>query len=208
LALIDLDALRRAPLVRDPFDFLVAPDALGPAAQTAVHADYPEIATPANHKLEDLRPGPAFAQLMAELQSPEFARALGARFDLPLDTMPTTITVRKYCERTDGDIHTDHRSKLLTVLLYFNPQWPSPEGRLRFLRAPDDLDDYAAEVPPLAGTLLAFRRTDHSWHGHSRYVGERRMVQLNYLDPRPLAVLQQRAARFATHFMKDVLRLR
>ena len=56
--------------------------------------------------------------------------------------------------------------------------------------------------------LLASRRTDHSWHGHSRYAGERRMVQLNYLDSRPLAMLQQRAARFATHFMKDVLRLR
>jgi histidyl-tRNA synthetase len=36
--LIDLDALRRAPLVRDPFDFLVAPDALGPAAQERAFA--------------------------------------------------------------------------------------------------------------------------------------------------------------------------
>lgn len=208
MALIDLEAIARAPLTRDPFDFLVVPDALGAATQAAVHADYPPITTPANHKLEDLQPGPAFAQLMAELQAPELARALGARFDLPLENMPTTITVRKYCERTDGDIHTDHKSKVLTVLLYFNPDWPSPEGRLRFLHSPDNLDDYAAEVPPLAGTLLAFRRTDHSWHGHSRYVGERRMVQLNYLDTRPLAVLQQRAARFATHFMKDVLRIR
>lgn len=208
MPLIDLDALRRAPLVREPFDHLVVPDALAAADQRAVRDHYPDIDTPANHRLEDLQPGPAFAELMAELQGPEFARALGARFDLPLETMPTTITVRKYCERTDGDIHTDHRSKVLTVLLYFNPEWPSPEGRLRLLRSPDDLADYAAEVPPLAGTLLAFRRTDHSWHGHSRYVGERRMVQLNYLDARPLAVLQQRAARFATHFVKNVLRIR
>lgn len=208
MPLIDLDALRRAPLVREPFDHLVVPDALAATDQRAVRDHYPDIDTPANHRLEDLRPGPAFAELMAELQGPEFARALGARFDLPLETMPTTITVRKYCERTDGDIHTDHRSKVLTVLLYFNPEWPSPEGRLRLLRSPDDLADYAAEVPPLAGTLLAFRRTDHSWHGHSRYVGERRMVQLNYLDARPLAVLQQRAARFGTHFVKNVLRIR
>lgn len=208
MSLIDLDAVRRAPLVRDPYDFLVVPDALSQAAQAAVYADYPAITSAANHKLEDLSFGPAFEQLMAELQGSELARTLGARFDMPLETLPTTVTVRKYCERTDGDIHTDHKSKLLTVLLYFNPQWPSPEGKLRFLRSPDDLDDYVAEVPPLAGTLLAFRRTDHSWHGHSRYVGERRMVQLNYLDARPLAVLHQRASRFATHFMKDVLRIR
>lgn len=208
MSLIDLDALRRAPLVRDPFDFLVVPDFLNAEAQAAVHADYPAITSAANHKLEDLSFGPAFGQLMAELQGAEFAHALGARFDLPLDTMPTTITVRKYCERTDGDIHTDHKSKLLTVLLYFNPEWPSPEGRLRFLRSPDNLEDYAAEVVPVAGTLIAFRRTDHSWHGHSRFVGERRMVQLNYLDASPWALLHQRASRLATHFMKEVLHIR
>ena len=184
MSLIDLDAVRRAPLVRDPFDFLVVPDALGAAAQAAVHADYPAIESAANHKLEDLTAGPAFNQLMAELQGEGLARALGEHFDMPLETLPTTITVRKYCERTDGNIHTDHKSKLLTVLLYFNPEWPSPEGRLRFLRSPDNLEDYAAEVVPVAGTLIAFRRTDHSWHGHSRFVGERRMVQLNYLDAR------------------------
>ena len=208
MSLIDLDAVRRAPLVRDPFDFLVVPDALGTAAQAAVHADYPAIESAANHKLEDLSAGPAFNQLMTELQSPEFARALGASFDMPLDTMPTTITVRKYCERTDGNIHTDHKSKLLTVLVYFNPEWTSPEGRLRFLRSPDNLEDYAAEVVPLAGTLIAFRRTDHSWHGHSRFVGERRMVQINYLDASPWALLRQRASRLTTHFMKEVLHIR
>jgi hypothetical protein len=188
--LIDLDAVRRAPLVRDPFDFLVVPDALGAAAQAAVHADYPAIESAANHKLEDLSAGPAFNQLMAELQGEGLARALGAHFDMPLADMPTTVTVRKYCERTDGNIHTDHKSKLLTVLLYFNPEWTSPEGRLRFLRCPDNLEDYAAEVVPVAGTLIAFRRTDHSWHGHSRFVGERRMVQLNYLDASPWALLR------------------
>ena len=208
MSLIDLDAVRRAPLVREPFDFLVVPDALGAAAQAAVHADYPAIESAANHKLEDLTAGPAFNQLMVELQGKELAQALGEHFDMPLETMPTTITVRKYCERTDGDIHTDHKSKLLTVLLYFNPAWTSPEGRLRFLRSADDLEDYAAEVVPVAGTLIAFRRTDHSWHGHSRFVGERRMVQLNYLDARPWALLRQRVSRRATHFMKDVLHIR
>ncbi|MGE3502715.1 MAG: 2OG-Fe(II) oxygenase [Porticoccaceae bacterium] len=208
LSLLDLDAVRRAPLVRDPFDFLVVPDALGAAAQSAVHGDYPAIESAANHKLEDLTYGPAFSQLMAELQGEGLARALGEHFDMPLTDMPTTITVRKYCERTDGNIHTDHKSKRLTVLLYFNPQWTSPEGRLRFLRSPDNLEDYAAEVVPVAGTLIAFRRTDHSWHGHSRYVGERRMVQLNYLDASPWAVLRQRASRLSTHVMKEVLHIR
>ena len=56
-----------------------------------------------------------------------------------------------------------------------------PAGRLRLLRRPDDLDDYAAEVPPLAGTMVAFRRSATSFHGHHAHVGARRSIQLNWV---------------------------
>jgi hypothetical protein len=145
---------------------------------------------------------------MEEMRAPAFATTLGERFDMELASLPTTVTVRKFCERSDGNIHTDHKSKVITVLLYFNERWEHEAGQLRMLRSRDNIEDYAAEVPPLGGTLLAFRRTDHSWHGHTRFVGERRMVQLNYLDESPLAVAAQRISRFGTHFMKNVLRIR
>ena len=116
--------------------------------------------------------------------------------------------MRKFCERTDGNIHTDHKSKVITVLLYFNEQWDSEDGQLRLLRSKDDIESYAAQVAPSGGNLVAFRRTDHSWHGHTQFVGERRMVQINYLDQGRLAVLTQRVSRFGTHFMKNVLGMR
>ena len=131
----------------------------------------------------------------------------GARW-MELASLPTTVTVRKFCERTDGNIHTDHKSKVITVLVYFNESWEHEEGQLRMLRSQGDIEDYVAQVKPLGGTLLAFRRTGHSWHGHTRFVGERRMVQLNYLDQSPLAVAAQRISRFGTHFMKNVLGMR
>ncbi len=208
MSLINLNALRDAPLQRDPFDFLVAPGFLDRETLERVNADYPAIDTAANHALENLSYGPAFGELMRELQEPAFAEVLGEKFGMELATLPTTITVRRFCERTDGNIHTDHKSKVITVLVYFNESWPHEDGQLRLLRSKDDLEDYAAQVPPLGGTLLAFRRTDHSWHGHTRFVGERRMVQLNYLDQSPLAVAAQRISRFSTHFMKNVLRIR
>jgi hypothetical protein len=37
------------------------------------------------------------------------------------------------------------------------------------------------EVTPLAGTMLAFRRSDRSFHGHQPHVGERRVLQLNWV---------------------------
>ena len=208
MSLININALRAAQLQTDPYDFLVVPDFLSADALARVNKDYPDIDTAANHDLDNLSYGAAFEDLMDELRSPALATVLSEKFDMNLTSLPTTVTVRKFCERTDGNIHTDHKSKVLTVLVYFNEHWEHDDGQLRLLRSKDDIEDYAAQVRPLGGTLLAFRRTDHSWHGHTRFVGERRMVQVNYLDQSPLAVAAQRISRFGTHFMKNVLGMR
>ena len=91
------------------------------------------------------------------------------------------ITVRGRCQDRDGRIHTDSTAKLVTALLYFNDGWEAPGGRLRLLRRPDDLDDVIAEVPPDSGTLVAFRRSDRSFHGHEPFVGVRRYVMINWM---------------------------
>jgi len=36
-------------------------------------------------------------------------------------------------------------------------------------RSGKDLEDIAAEVPPTDGTLVAFKRSDYSWHGHKPF---------------------------------------
>lgn len=208
MSLIDLDALRDAQLHTDPFDFLVVPGFLDSEVLARVNADYPPIETAANHALENLQAGPQFNALMEEMQGQPFAETLGEKFDMDLASLPSTVTVRKFCERTDGNIHTDHKSKVITVLIYFNETWEHENGQLRMLRSKSDIEDYTAQVTPLGGTMLAFRRTDHSWHGHTQFVGERRMVQLNYLDQSALAVAAQRISRFGTHFMKNVLGMR
>ena len=206
---ININAVRDAHLNTDPFEFMVVPDFLNEDVLASARADYPAIDTAANHTLETLSYGPGFARVMDALQGEEFAAVIGERFDMDLVGLPTTVTVRKFCERTDGNIHTDHKSKIITVLVYFNEgSWDSGDGQLRMLRSNSDIEDYAAGGTPLGGTLLAFKRTDHSWHGHTQFVGERRMVQLNYLDQSPLAVAAQRVSRFGTHFMKNVLGMR
>ncbi len=208
MAIVNYDALRQGVVQHDPFDYLVVPGFISPDVLQSVNADYPAIDSAANHDLENLTYGPRFGEVMAVLRGPKFASIIGELFDMDLATLPTTVTVRKFCERTDGNIHTDHKSKVITVLLYFNESWDHEDGQLRMLRSKDDIEDYAAQVPPLGGTLLAFRRTDHSWHGHTRFVGERRMVQVNFLDQSPIAVAAQRISRFGTHFMKNVLGMR
>jgi hypothetical protein len=206
-SILNLDALAATPLQDDPFDFIAVPGFVKTNALAAANQDYPAIDRPSNLPPESLSYGPGFQRLLDALNGPEFAQRLGDKFGVDLMACPTTITVRKYCEASDGNIHTDHRSKIITVIVYFNEAWPHEAGKLRMLRSKTEIEDYAAEVPPLGGTLLAFRRTDHSFHGHTRFEGERRMLQMNFLKLGTLSQYRQRFDRFSTHLMKRVLRL-
>ena len=198
--LFDFTAFDAQPLVRAPFDHLVVPGFLPADALAALNRDFPPIEGPSNFTPERVTCGPAFAALIEALRGRAFARHFARKFDVDLDGCATTIGIRRFCEATDGNIHTDHKSKLITVLLYFNPEWSHPGGRLRMLRSATDLEDYAAEVVPAGGTLLAFRRTDNSFHGHKPFVGERRMLQLSYTKGGD-------AARFISGLTKPVRRL-
>ena len=207
MSILDLAAIDKAPLHREPYEYLVVEDAIRPEVLAEVNADYPEIDKPANYAPEDLHYGPRFQQLLDELDSAEFQQHVADKFGVDLDGAIKTITVRKYSEPSDGNIHADHWSKIITLLVYFNPEWTQEGGRFRVLRSPDDIEDYAAEVPPRGGTLLAFHRCDHSWHGYKRFDGERRMVQMSWVRPSRFAWYAQQMARFGTHAMKRVSRL-
>ena len=178
--MFDLAAFEATPLQSDPFDHLIVPGFIRPETLAALNRDFPAIEGPSNHPPERLRYGPAFATFLDSLQSAELAALFGRKFGIDLAGCHATIAIRRFCEATDGNIHTDHKSKVITVLFYFNETWPHDGGRLRLLRSATDMEDFAAESVPEGGAMLAFRRTDHSWHGHKPYVGERRILQLSY----------------------------
>jgi SM-20-related protein len=181
LRFIDLAALTRTGLAFEPFPYIIVPGFVPPDACRALSADYPGISRPGSFPVADLEFGPAFAGFVAELEGEAMRRAFAAKFAIDLTSRPTMVTVRGHARPSDGSIHTDTPSKLITVLIYMNETWEAPGGRLRLLRRPDDLDSTIAEVPPDSGTLLAFRVTPHSWHGHRPASGPRRVVQLNWV---------------------------
>jgi hypothetical protein len=205
--LLNFDAVDKAPLTTEPFSFMVAKDVIPADMLERVNADYPHIDRPANFKPESLTYGPLFAQILEDLDSPEFERMISRKFDIDLSQTTKTITVRKLSEPSDGNIHTDHWSKIMTVLLYFNPEWHQEGGKLRMLRSKHDIEDYVAEVTPIGGTLLGFKRSNNSYHGYKRFDGERRMVQVNWVRSDPLALQAQRISRLGTHTGKKLLRL-
>ncbi len=190
---LDLDALAATELRRQPYDYVVVPNFVRPAAFEEVVADYPEIARTGSYPPSELRYGRRFASFLAELEGPEFRQAIERKFALSLDGRPTMITVRGRTGGGDGYIHTDTASKIITVLIYFNRGWEADGGRLRILRGPRDLNDYAEEVSPYGGTLLAFRRSETSWHGHEKFDGQRRAIQLNWVTD--MSVVNRELAR-------------
>ena len=205
MSAIDLENFRATALECDPYDYLIVPGFLKSEAIGAIDADYPEVPGPGSFPLKGLKPGPAFTALIEDLQGPALRAAFAEKFSVNLDGRPSTITVRGRCQEKDGRIHTDTASKILTVLIYMNTEdWQDRGGRLRVLRSNSNLEDYAAEVPPAAGTLLAFRRSAKSWHGHETYVGERRAIQLNWVTGKAV-VWREQMRHQMTAWLKSVV---
>jgi hypothetical protein len=200
--MINLEKLSHTTLENDPFEYCVVSEFVDPQALPTLIEEFPSVPGPANYDPSKLHYGESFQTLLDQLNHPSFSDAVGKIFGVQLTGYPSTITVRGHCELSDGDIHTDHWTKIVTVLIYFNDQWPHEGGRLRLLRSANDIEDYAAEITPEGGSLLAFLRSDHSYHGHKRFVGERRIIQINWIKPSRLAQLTQKFDRFLTHSIK------
>lgn len=179
--MIDLDAIARAEVASEPFRFFAAQNVLNAGDLAAIREDFPSIRKPGIFPVSELSYGPAFGRLIEEIRSPELEDILAEKYDVDLSAMPVMITVRGQAQKKDGRIHTDTKTKFVTCLLYLNDVWDDGGGRLRMLRKPDDLTDYAAEIQPNGGTLASFLRAENSWHGHEPHIGERRYVMFNWM---------------------------
>lgn len=199
---IDLEAFEAAPVAREPFAYAMVPHFVKADAMAAINADYPLVTHPGSFPLPTLQYGPAFAELMDAIQGPEFTRAVERKLDIDLTGRPTMVTARGISAARDGQIHTDSRTKLVTVLIYMNNEWEAKTGRLRLLRGPDNLEDVIAEVPPDQGTLLIFKNEPHAWHGFHPFEGPRRVIQLNWVTDQSVVRREQFRHRVSAFFKR------
>lgn len=179
--MIALEPIEKADVAAEPFQFFATEGVLGDHDLAAISADFPKIDKPGIFPLTSLEYGPAFARLIADIQSPELAKAVGQKFGVDLTGLPLMITVRGQAQAKDGRIHTDTKDKVVTCLLYLNEKWAEGGGRLRMLRSGSNLEDFAAEISPNGGSFAAFKVSDKSWHGHKPFVGQRRYVMFNWV---------------------------
>jgi len=180
-SLLRVEALDATPLVTDPFEFVYVPHFVDERAFAEINRDFPRVDRGGSYPVDTLDCGPSFKRFVEALEAPELRHAVERKFGLDLTDCPTMVTVRGHGRTKDGGIHTDSLDKVITLLIYMNEDWPHEGGRLRLLRGPEDIEDYVCEIPPVRGNMLAFRRSERSYHGHLPAEDRRLSLQLNWM---------------------------
>jgi SM-20-related protein len=205
---LDFDKFRSALVAAAPYPHVIVPTFVTPRALPEVIAALPPMRGRGSFPVGALRIGPAAKALIAGLEGAEFRAITAEKFGITLTHAPLMTTLRGNSGEQDGRIHTDSLAKRVTILLYLNPgtgnAWADQKGCLRLLRSPGNLEDYAVEVPPVDGTLLVFPNGPNAWHGHKQFVGQRYVIQMNYMTTGAKARSEMRRH----HFSAFVKRLR
>jgi SM-20-related protein len=195
--MLNVDRVRATTLGTVPFEHVIVENFIHADWEDRLMADFPVLQQPGSFPLSTVKYGSDFAQLIEQMKGAEFRNAVEEKFSIGLANRPTMFTVRGMCRSSDGKIHTDSETKLITVLLYMNPRWGNDGGRLRLLRSATNIDDAAAEVPPTVGTLLMFKRSDRSFHGHLPFEGVRKVIQMNWVVDQKTADREQKRHRWS-----------
>ena len=185
MKLINSEKLSKAPVNKDFFPFFHVDNIfLDQIDSASIIKDFPDINDGGSFHVDAIPSGELIHKLIEELESEEFKRILEAKFNINLDEAKVVTTLRGFSRKKDGKIHTDSKTKILTVLLYLNLNWPENRGNLRLLKGNNTLEEYIKEIPCTFGSLVSFKVTDECWHGFMPYEGKRLSIQLNYIYPK------------------------
>ena len=181
MAHLEFDRLKTARVETQPYNYAIIPGILQNDSLSRINATYPNIAKGGSYPIENLQSGMVIKDVIDELDGKIFEGMVEEKFGVALSGRPKMYSLRGHTRAKDGQIHTDSKDKIITVLLYLNENWKHTGGKLRLLKNSHDVDDYVAEVPPDNGTMLVFMRSDNSWHGHHPFEGQRRSLQMNWM---------------------------
>jgi len=180
--MLNIADLRSTAVKTDPFPYLYLERSVSPAHIQALISDFPPLEQGGSFNIDDIETSEKFRRFVDLFDSEEIRRIIGEKFAVDVMDKPMMATLRGYSRAKDGRIHTDSRTKLVTILVYFNERWEAETGRLRILRGGTDMGDFAEELVPGPGSLVAFKVTDNCWHGYPSFEGRRQAIQINFLS--------------------------
>lgn len=200
--ILDIPALQRTKPGTDPFDHVIARGFVSRGGLKTVNGDFPRISKPGDFPLDELEYGPGFGKLITELRGDDFRTAVESKFDIDLRNRPMIITVRGQGDDGGGQICTGAKQLLVTVLLFLRKDGGSEGAGLTLHRGPANIDDIGVTIPPVSGTMVAFRSSETSWHSYPPHDGDLRVVKLCWASSEKYATHANRGTWISALFRK------
>jgi|TARA_B100001750_G_scaffold51330_1_gene39041 hypothetical protein len=180
--MLNFELIKKAEINSEFYPFFTVQDAfLNKQDHKKIATDFPKINKGGSFPSDSVSYGQSIQSLLDSLEGDQMRNILENKFQVDLQDKPVVSTFRGYSRMKDGKIHSDSKTKIITVLLYLNKNWDKGSGLLRMLREENNIDNYITEIPASMGSMVAFKVTNNCWHGFIPYEGKRCSIQLNYL---------------------------
>ena len=188
--MLNFELIKKAEINSEFYPFFTVRDVfLNEEDHKKIATDFPNINKGGSFPSNSVSYGDSIQSLIDCLEGDQMRSILENKFQVDLKDKPVVSTFRGYSRIKDGKIHSDSKTKIITVLLYLNEKWDKSSGLLRMLKEEDNIDNYITEIPASMGSMVAFKVTNNCWHGFIPYEGKRCSIQLNYLYKEALSQL-------------------
>tara|TARA_B100000579_G_C22656846_1_gene768980 strand:+ start:326 stop:925 length:600 start_codon:yes stop_codon:yes gene_type:complete len=180
--LIDFNKLQSVEVDKTHFPFFSLDNCLlDNQYRTDLARDFPDIKSGGSIPPSAISLKESIKKIISDLESQEMKAILEEKLNVDLSNSEIVTTLRGYSRKKDGKIHTDSKSKIITLLLYLNESWEYETGKLRMLKSKENLDDFIKEIPATLGSVVAFKVTENCFHGFLPFEGKRQSIQMNYV---------------------------
>ena len=180
--MIDFNKLQSAEVDKTYYPFFSLDNCfLDNPSTIALSEDFPDIKSGGSIPPSSINLKKTIKKLISDLESQEMKNILEEKLNVDLSNSEIVTTLRGYSRKKDGKIHTDSKSKIITLLLYLNESWEYDTGKLRMLKNEENLDDFIKEIPATLGSIVAFKVTENCFHGFLPFEGKRKSIQMNYV---------------------------
>ena len=187
--MLNFELIKNAEINSDFYPFFTIRDVfLNEEDHKKIATDFPNINEGGSFPSNSVSYGESIQSLIDDLEGDQMRTILENKFQVDLKDKAVVSTFRGYSRIKDGKIHSDSKTKIITVLLYLNEKWDESSGLLRMLKEKDNIDNYITEIPASMGSMVAFKVTNNCWHGFIPFEGKRCSIQLNYLYKEALSL--------------------
>jgi hypothetical protein len=180
----DLSAIGLTPLVREPFEFVIVPKFAPAKTVEWIANNWPDLGRSGGVPVESVPLNQVMRTVIESFESDEFRDVVAAKLGVDLTGKRRVIKLYDRC-RGPGPIHVEPPPNIAKILFYPNVSSGTEsesDSCMRFTRGPDSLNDFVAEILPVAGTLAAFRCRPNAWHGRAAHFGRRKILEIRWQD--------------------------